>query len=40
MERPSEALIGLGLMATGLPFYFYWKKVNLKIWNLKIWEWN
>ncbi|PAC27198.1 APC family permease [Flectobacillus sp. BAB-3569] len=26
MERPSEALIGLGLMATGLPFYFYWKK--------------
>ncbi|MDI9864970.1 amino acid permease [Flectobacillus sp. DC10W] len=26
IERPSEALIGLGLMATGLPFYFYWKK--------------
>ena len=26
MERPSEAIIGLGLMATGLPFYFYWKK--------------
>lgn len=26
MERPNEALIGLGLMATGLPFYFYWKK--------------
>lgn len=25
MERPNEALIGLGLMATGLPFYFYWK---------------
>jgi len=25
MERPSEAIIGLGLMATGLPFYFYWK---------------
>jgi basic amino acid/polyamine antiporter, APA family len=24
MEKPQEALIGLGLMATGLPFYFYW----------------
>jgi len=26
MEKPQEALIGLGLMATGLPFYFYWRK--------------
>ena len=25
MQKPQEALIGLGLMATGLPFYFYWK---------------
>jgi APA family basic amino acid/polyamine antiporter len=26
VERPHEALIGLGLMATGLPFYWYWNK--------------
>jgi APA family basic amino acid/polyamine antiporter len=26
IERPAEALSGLGLMATGLPFYFYWRK--------------
>lgn len=26
IERPGEALSGLGLMATGLPFYFYWRK--------------
>ena len=25
IEKPYEALSGLGLMATGLPFYFYWK---------------
>ncbi len=25
MEKPQEALIGLGLMATGLPFYSYWR---------------
>jgi APA family basic amino acid/polyamine antiporter len=27
MERPSEALIGLGLMATGLPFIFTGKRL-------------
>ncbi len=26
LNRPSEALVSLGLMATGIPFYFYWKK--------------
>ncbi|PWK26786.1 APA family basic amino acid/polyamine antiporter [Arcicella aurantiaca] len=26
IEKPYEALSGLGLMATGLPFYFYWAK--------------
>ncbi|NOT77264.1 MAG: amino acid permease [Cyclobacteriaceae bacterium] len=26
MERPREALLGLGLMVTGVPFYLYWKK--------------
>jgi basic amino acid/polyamine antiporter, APA family len=26
IEKPTEALAGLGLMATGLPFYFYWQK--------------
>ncbi|MES2518152.1 MAG: amino acid permease [Bacteroidota bacterium] len=30
MEKPQEALIGLGLMATGLPFYFYWTKKETK----------
>lgn len=24
--KPREALLGLGLMLTGVPFYFYWKK--------------
>jgi len=28
MARPREALIGLGLMATGLPFYWYWSKAK------------
>ena len=26
IEKPEEALSGLGLMATGLPFYYYWSK--------------
>lgn len=26
IEKPTEALVGLGLMATGLPFYFYWER--------------
>ncbi|MDR6562742.1 MULTISPECIES: amino acid permease [unclassified Arcicella] len=26
IEKPEEALSGLGLMATGLPFYYYWTK--------------
>eukprot|EP01136_Pigoraptor_vietnamica_P015156 Opistho-1_new@57961 len=26
IEKPVEALSGLGLMATGLPFYYYWTK--------------
>jgi basic amino acid/polyamine antiporter, APA family len=26
VAKPREALIGLALMASGLPFYFYWKK--------------
>ncbi|MEO5599331.1 MAG: amino acid permease [Cyclobacteriaceae bacterium] len=25
LAKPREALIGLGLMASGLPFYWYWK---------------
>ena len=25
-DAPREALIGLGLMASGLPLYLYWKK--------------
>ncbi|TAE22051.1 MAG: amino acid permease [Cytophagales bacterium] len=25
-NRPTEALVGLGLMATGLPFYFLWSR--------------
>ena len=25
LERRRESLMGLGLMAAGLPFYFYWK---------------
>jgi basic amino acid/polyamine antiporter, APA family len=27
--RPRESLMGLGLMALGVPFYFYWKKRNV-----------
>ncbi|ARK09693.1 amino acid permease [Fibrella sp. ES10-3-2-2] len=26
INRPEEALVGLGLMATGIPFYFYWNR--------------
>jgi APA family basic amino acid/polyamine antiporter len=26
MERPRESAMGLGLMALGLPFYYYWKR--------------
>jgi APA family basic amino acid/polyamine antiporter len=26
MAKPREALMGLALIASGLPFYFYWKK--------------
>ena len=26
LYRPSEAFISLGLMATGVPFYFYWNR--------------
>jgi hypothetical protein len=26
LERPRESAMGLGLMALGLPFYFYWKR--------------
>jgi APA family basic amino acid/polyamine antiporter len=26
--RPRESLMGLGLMAIGIPFYFYWKRQN------------
>ncbi|HUI81229.1 MAG TPA: amino acid permease [Bryobacteraceae bacterium] len=25
MDRPRESLLGIGIAATGLPFYFYWK---------------
>ena len=25
LERPRESAMGLGLMALGLPFYYYWK---------------
>ena len=25
-ERPRESAMGLGLMALGLPFYYYWKR--------------
>jgi APA family basic amino acid/polyamine antiporter len=26
VKRPMESLVGLGLIALGLPFYFYWKR--------------
>jgi APA family basic amino acid/polyamine antiporter len=26
MQKPREALLGLGLIASGIPFYMYWKK--------------
>jgi APA family basic amino acid/polyamine antiporter len=26
INRPEEALVGLGLMATGVPFYFFWNR--------------
>jgi APA family basic amino acid/polyamine antiporter len=26
MERPVESLLGLGLVATGLPAYSYWRR--------------
>ena len=25
-ERPKEALIGIGIVAAGVPFYFYWRR--------------
>jgi APA family basic amino acid/polyamine antiporter len=25
-DRPRESLMGLFLMALGIPFYFYWKR--------------
>ena len=28
LERQRESLLGLGLMALGIPFYLYWKKKN------------
>jgi APA family basic amino acid/polyamine antiporter len=28
MERPTEALIGLGLLALGLPVYAYWRRAS------------
>jgi APA family basic amino acid/polyamine antiporter len=27
-SKPREALLGLGLMATGVPFYFWWNRAN------------
>jgi len=29
--RPRESLMGLGLMALGVPFYFYWKNKTLRL---------
>jgi APA family basic amino acid/polyamine antiporter len=26
MERPTESIAGLGLVALGLPFYYYWSR--------------
>jgi basic amino acid/polyamine antiporter, APA family len=28
MERPTESIAGLGLVALGLPFYFYWSRTS------------
>jgi APA family basic amino acid/polyamine antiporter len=28
--RPRESLMGLGLMALGIPFYFHWKRTKVK----------
>jgi len=28
MNKPHEAILGLTLMALGIPFYFYWKRKN------------
>ena len=28
IERPRESLMGLGLMALGIPFYHYWRRKN------------
>ena len=28
IDRPRESLMGLGLMAAGIPFYVYWKRKN------------
>lgn len=28
IEQPREALMGLGLIATGIPFYFFWQRQN------------
>lgn len=28
LERPAESLYGLGLMASGLPFYYFWTRKN------------
>lgn len=29
--RPRESLMGLGLMAISVPFYFYWKQRNASV---------
>lgn len=31
VARPREAMIGLALMVTGVPFYWYWKKKGYRI---------
>lgn len=28
LERPTESIAGLGLVALGLPFYWYWSKAD------------
>ena len=28
-QSPRESIMGLGLIAAGVPFYFHWKKKNL-----------